>query len=150
MSEAMLQTPPAPGAPKTVAQMLGEIVWLMTQSPVHRQLRIGDLEWLCMPALLLEQYRIFQGPQAPAAVAFWASVSEATEQRLLDGGAKLQPEEWNGGDRLWLMELIAPFGAQDEILADLGKTVFGGRPFKFHNIGPDGERRVSTLDPSVA
>ena len=31
--------------PKTVAQMLGEITWLMTQSPIHKQLFIGDLEW---------------------------------------------------------------------------------------------------------
>lgn len=65
---------PQPGAPKTVAQMLGEIVWLMTQSPVHKQLFIGDLEWFCMPAILLEQFRIFYGPNSPAAVALWTSV----------------------------------------------------------------------------
>src|SRR4051812_20305985 len=49
---------------KTVAQVLGEITWLMTQSPRHKAVPIGDLEWLLMPTLLLRQFRIFyQGEQ---------------------------------------------------------------------------------------
>jgi cytolysin-activating lysine-acyltransferase len=34
---------------KTVSQILGEIVWLMTQSPRHRALALSDLECLVMP-----------------------------------------------------------------------------------------------------
>src|SRR4051794_1696137 len=37
---------PAAPAPKTVAQVLGEITWLMTQSPRHKAIPLGDLEWL--------------------------------------------------------------------------------------------------------
>ncbi len=44
--------------PKTIAQLLGEITWLMTQSPRHRALALGDLDWLVMPAILLRQFRI--------------------------------------------------------------------------------------------
>jgi len=133
-------------APKTVAQMLGEITWLMTQSPIHKQLFIGDLEWFAMPAILVEQFRIFYGPNSPAAVALWAMVSEDTEERLKAGANKLRADEWQGGDRPWLIELIAPFGAQDEILADLSKTVFGGKPFSFHTATPDGQRVVKVYE----
>lgn len=136
--------------PKTVSQMLGEIVWLMSQSPVHKQLFIGDLEWFAMPAILLEQFRTFYGPNAPAAVAFWAMVSEETEQRLEAGAHKLRADEWKGGDRPWLIELVAPFGAQDEILADLSLSVFNGRPFKFHTVGVDGQRVVKTYETPEA
>lgn len=135
---------------KTVSQMLGEIVWLMSQSPVHKQLFIGDLEWFAMPAILLEQFRIFYGPNAPAAVAFWAMVSEETEQRLEAGAHKLRADEWTGGDRPWLIELVAPFGAQDEILADLFLSVFNGRPFKFHTVGDDGQRVVKAYETPEA
>ena len=45
--------------PKTVSQVLGEITWLMTQSPRHKAIPLGDLEWLLMPAILLRQFRIF-------------------------------------------------------------------------------------------
>jgi len=31
----------------------------MTQSPRHKSIPIGDLEWLLMPAILLKQFRIF-------------------------------------------------------------------------------------------
>ncbi|WP_312124367.1 toxin-activating lysine-acyltransferase [Brevundimonas sp.] len=138
-------------APKTVAQMLGEITWLMTQSPIHKQLFIGDLEWFAMPAILVEQFRIFYGPNSPAAVALWAMVSEDTEERLKAGAHKLRADEWQGGDRPWLIELIAPFGAQDEILADLSKTVFGGKPFSFHTATPDGQRVVKVYEaPEVS
>lgn len=137
-----------PQAPKTVAQMLGEIVWLMSQSPIHKQLFIGDLEWFAMPAVLLEQFRIFYGPNAPAAVALWARVSEETEQRLEGGAHKLRPDEWKAGDRPWLIELVAPFGAQDEILADLSRTVFGGETFKYHTTTADGQRVVATYEAS--
>lgn len=133
-------------APKTVAQMLGEITWLMTQSPIHKQLFIGDLEWFAMPAILVEQFRIFYGPNSPAAVALWAMVSEDTEERLKAGANKLRADEWQGGDRPWLIELIDPFGAQDEILADLSKTVFGGKPFSFHTATPDGQRVVKVYE----
>ncbi len=132
------------GSGKTVAQVLGEIVWLMTQSPAHKQLFLSDLEWFCMPAILLEQFRMFNGPNSPAAVALWASVSPETEARLESGAGKLRPDEWRNGDRLWLIELVAPFGAQDEILRDLSKSVFAGKPFKFHQVGPDGRRTVKT------
>lgn len=140
-------TPPQSMPQKTVAQMLGEIVWLMSQSPVHKQLFIGDLEWFCMPAILVEQFRIFYGPTTPAAVALWASVSEETEQRLVSGGYKLRPDEWQGGDRLWLIELVSPFGAQDEIMIDLQSSVFAGKTFKFHRINPQGIREVAVVTP---
>lgn len=148
----MTTTPPqtVPFQPKTVAHALGEITWLLTQSPLHKQLFLSDLEWFAMPAILAEQFRMFYGPAPaggapmPAAVALWAFVSEETERRLEAGAHKLAPHEWKGGDRAWLIELVAPFGAQDEILRDLAANVFKGRAFKFHIAGADGKRRVAS------
>ena len=54
---------------KTVAQVLGEITWLMTQSPRHKAIPLGDLEWLLMPAILLRQFRIFYKGEQPVGVA---------------------------------------------------------------------------------
>jgi cytolysin-activating lysine-acyltransferase len=128
---------------KTVSQIIGEITWLLTQSPIHKQLFIGDLEWFVMPAILLEQFRVFSGPQHPVAVALWANVSEDTEQRLEAGGYKLRPDEWRGGDRRWLIEIVAPYGGNDEILADLSASVFSGQPFKYHRVNEAGQREVA-------
>ncbi|MFZ4604150.1 MAG: toxin-activating lysine-acyltransferase [Caulobacterales bacterium] len=149
-----------PFQPKTVAQILGEVTWLLTQSPIHKQLFIGDLEWFAMPAILLEQFRVFYGPippnappgatPTPAAIALWAFVSPETDARLEGEAFKIAPHEWNAGDQAWLIELVAPFGAQEEIIRDLATNVFSDRPFKFHMTGPDGQRRVMRSDAVMA
>lgn len=142
-------TPTPSAAPKkTVSQVMGEAVWLLTQSPVHKQLFVGDLEWFLMPAVLLEQFRIFNGPQHPVGIALWATVSEDTETRLISGAHKLRADEWKNGDRPWLIELVAPFGGQDEIMADFAANIFPGKSFKYHHVTLEGQRAVADYAPS--
>jgi cytolysin-activating lysine-acyltransferase len=141
--EAQMEQQPAL-PPKTVSHVLGEITWLLSQSPLHKNLFISDLEWLVMPAVLLEQFRIFYGPtQQPAGLILWGQVSSETEQRLISHQIKLSPQEWKGGDNLWLIEMVAPFGGQEEMLADAAATIFAGRPFKYQHTGPNGPEVVT-------
>jgi cytolysin-activating lysine-acyltransferase len=67
---ANLQTTPAPppGTPRTVAEALGQMTWLLSQSPLHRELPINALEWSFMPVILTEQFRIFRFGPLPGAV----------------------------------------------------------------------------------
>ncbi len=98
-----------------------------------------------MPAILTEQFRIWNGPNGtPAAFVTYAFVSPETDERLEAGAHKLAPHEWQGGEILWLMEVVAPFGAVDEIMMDLVKTAFPDRVFKFHMTTPDGKRVTSS------
>jgi len=45
---------------RTIGRMLGDIVWLMSQSPAHKHFSLADLEWMVMPPLALGQYRILE------------------------------------------------------------------------------------------
>jgi cytolysin-activating lysine-acyltransferase len=118
--------------------MLGEMTWLLQQSPLHRHFSIADLEWMIMPPLMLEQYRIFRGnpnpPKegedaapgtTPMGLALWAMLSEEAEQKLNamvmggQGPVRLRPDEWRSGDRLWLIDLIAPFATAENKLAQV-------------------------------
>jgi cytolysin-activating lysine-acyltransferase len=101
--------------PKTVSQMLGEITWLMTQSPRHKAIPLGDLEWLLMPALLLRQFRIFYQGQQPVGVALWALVDELVAKRIDAGDNRLSAVEWKSGSNMRIVELVAPFGGEAEI-----------------------------------
>jgi len=150
-------------APRTVAEALGEITWLFSQSPVHKLLRIGDLEWSVMPAILAEQFRLFRfGPlpgledvdpatllpgmtregleRMPLGVAFWAELSQAAEAKV-EAGERLAAADWTSGDRLWLLELISPFATIENKLtelmfADLLGGPFAGRRFSLHRTDP--------------
>ncbi len=143
-SEATTIMEPPAAAPKTVSHVLGEITWLLTQSPLHKNMFLSDLEWMIMPAILLEQFRIFPGSSGqPAGLVLWGSVSDETEQRLINHQVRLAPHEWKGGNNLWLIEMVAPFGGHEEMLADVAATIFGGKPFKYQKTGEGGVEIVT-------
>ena len=138
-ASASIFTHPAPeGAGKKVSEVLGEIVWLMSQSPLHKQFFISDLEWLVMTPVLLRQFRLFYDRAKPIGVAFWATVDEEVEQRLAAGTTRLRPQDWKSGERLWVVEVIAPFGGPEEMVKDLKAKVFPAREMRFLAVGKEG------------
>ena len=100
---------------KTVAQVLGEITWLMTQSPRHKVMPIGDLEWLVMPAILLRQFRIFYKGEQPVGVALWALADDLVASRIDAGETRLAAVEWTSGGNMRIIDVVAPFGGEAEM-----------------------------------
>lgn len=146
----------ATNPPPTISHLLGEMAWLMTQSPIHRAMQIDALEWLCMPALIKRQFYLFRDGDRPVGLALWAKCTAAAAKKL-DGGMiepenRLTPDEWDGGDQIWLVDLIAPFATnanrQREIMiADLISGPLKGQEFRFHQSDPKtGQRSVQTVD----
>jgi cytolysin-activating lysine-acyltransferase len=167
-----------PGAPRTVAEALGQIVWLLTQSAVHRELRMKDLEQSVLPAVLSEQFRLFRfGPlrgidrqaaeklagaglnaaieELPLGVAIWARLSPQAEARL-ENEERLLPEDWTSGNRVWLLELVSPFATPENrlseaMLIDLIQGPFRDTPFSLHRTDPvTGERVKVQMDRHLA
>lgn len=144
----------APVEPKrdvTMGRMLGDIVFVLSQSPMHKHFSLADLEWMIMPALILGQYRIFRDGEKPVGVALWAYLSEESEKKLESGVGRLRPDEWKAGSHvdkekgiaggeggsLWIVDLICPFSTEEnkllqKCLGDLVATVFKGKTVKFH------------------
>jgi len=144
-AEGSVFTEPTPGgAQKTVAQLFGEIVWLFSQSPKHKNFFLSDLEWLVMTPVLLRQFRVFYAPDRPIGVALWAYVNDDVEQRLMSGHARLAPVDWKSGDKLWLVDVVAPYGGIDAMMKDLKQHVFSDRQFKFLGV-EDGKPAAKAL-----
>ncbi|MEA3053918.1 MAG: cytolysin-activating lysine-acyltransferase [Sphingomonadales bacterium] len=145
---------PAGEAP-TVSHLLGEMTWLLSQSPLHRHLAIGDLEWLIMPPLIHRQFYVFRDGSKPIGLALWANCGPEAEAKLEGGMAlpenRLTLEDWNSGETAWLVELVAPFqdaqnGHRDLMIADLVSGPLEGRAFKFHETDlATGRRAVKTV-----
>lgn len=147
---------------QTMGRMLGDIVWLLSQSPQHKHFSLADLEWMVMPPLALGQYRIFRDGEKPLGVAFWGYLSEETEKKLESGATRIMPQEWAQGMRidpehgavageggtLWLIDLVCPFHTPENKLADiclhdLMKSVFAGKRFKMFHIDTITKNKVS-------
>jgi cytolysin-activating lysine-acyltransferase len=148
--------PPAgAAAPPTVSHLLGEMTWLLSQSPLHRVLAIGDLEWLVMPALIHRQFYLFRDGDRPVGLALWAKCDAAGEAKLQKGMIepenRLTPDQWVAGDRIWLVDLIAPFADatnrhREVMLADLMTGPLHGQAFSFHVTDPaTGTRTVQQV-----
>ncbi|MBX9927213.1 MAG: toxin-activating lysine-acyltransferase [Hyphomicrobiaceae bacterium] len=137
---------PAPeGAGKKVSEVLGEITWLMSQSPLHKQFFISDLEWFVMTPVMLQQFRLFYDETKPIGVVFWAEASSEVAQMLANGTTKLRPQDWKSGSELWVVEAVAPFGGADVMVADLKQRVFPAREMRFVAVGAGGVMEVKVV-----
>jgi cytolysin-activating lysine-acyltransferase len=121
------------------------MVWLLTQSPLHRALSIGDLAWLIMPALIHQQFYIFRDGAQPVGLALWAKCNAAAEAKLergmIEPANRLSLAEWTSGDAVWLVDLVAPFANAENrhravMIADLITGPLAGVEFRFHQTDP--------------
>jgi cytolysin-activating lysine-acyltransferase len=133
------------GHAKTVSAVLGEIVWLMSQSPLHKQFFISDLEWFVMTPILQQQFRLFYAKNKPVGVVLWAFANDEVAKRLSEGTTKLRPQDWKSGDQLWVVEAIAPFGGPEAMIKNLKSQVFADRELRYLTMTPEGKKEVRVL-----
>ena len=55
---------------------------------------------------------------------------------ILVGG---EGKDWKSGDKLWVVEVIAPFGAAEELVKDLKTHVFPNEKIKFVAMSTSGK-----------
>lgn len=60
-------------------------------------------------------------------------------------GGRLKPDEWQKGNRCWLVEVVAPFGGLDAMLEDLAKGSLVGKEVKVRRDEPGGTLVVATV-----
>src|SRR2546428_5155381 len=123
---ARVQAGPAATTRPDQASLLGQVAWLMMQSPVHRHLFLADLEYRVAPPLMLQQFRLYRRDNVPVAFVSWALLTEEVEKRVQSGAWRLQRADWRAGDRLRVVGLVAPHGGVEGGLEEpRGKRFLG-------------------------
>jgi cytolysin-activating lysine-acyltransferase len=112
----------APSVAETQASVLGQMIWLLLQSPAHRHVFVSELEWRLLPPLTLGQARIFKKDKEPFGFVTWALASEAVEGRLRAMPGKLTPAEWKSGTRMVIVDVVAPFGGAEACVNEVLKS----------------------------
>ena len=93
------------------AEALGSAVWLWMHSAVHRDAPINVLPAVLLPAIKNGQFVLAMQAGRPVFYLSWASLSEDAEARYLSSPPERMPEaDWTSGDRIWLLDWVAPFG----------------------------------------
>jgi cytolysin-activating lysine-acyltransferase len=165
--------PPGQRRQERMAQGFANIVAVLMRDPGFKNIRLADLEWLVLPAVLSGQWRLAhaktgqagaagkddpalaaagqQSLMVPVAAALWASVSPQIDKRLsetADQPLMLRPNEWATGDIPWLIAVAGDRRVVPEFLKHLRATVFKGKPVKLRANGADGKVVMKTLRPS--
>ncbi|WP_233202764.1 toxin-activating lysine-acyltransferase [Limnohabitans sp. JirII-31] len=122
--------------------LLGAVSWLMMQQSATRHTLLSELEWRVMPALVLDQAKLFMRESAPIAYVSWARLSDGVAARYQAPPYQLTPADWQSGDQIWLIDLCAPFGGAQEVMKDLRESVFAGQDIHQLALGEAGRLKT--------
>ena len=90
--------------------MLDHVIGLLTQSDVHKDWTVCQINRVIVPPVNLNQcVGIFEKGYL-VAWASWGFLSEEKSDMFLEGNYRLQPEDWRCGNTLVFMDFVAPFG----------------------------------------
>jgi hemolysin-activating ACP:hemolysin acyltransferase len=111
---------------KTQASWIGFACGLMSRSKVHSKYEMLYLRKIIEPAIKHQFIKFYFNAHGESiGYVIWAFVAADVEKRFLESGTwDLHISEWNEGDQLWIIDLVAPFGNIKEILCDLRDAVF--------------------------
>lgn len=128
---------------------LGKLSFLAGFCPVHRRFPGHALSALFFPAVNAGAVRFFEDDNgATAAALIWARLSEEVSHRMLFQKIPPTQAEWTAGQKLWFIDLIAPFGHGPQVARHIARHP-PKEPFFFARMGPDGQvRKVVEGDSS--
>lgn len=93
------------------AEVFGAAVWLWMQSESHRDAPLHTLKALLLPAIKTQQFMLVEEVGKPVFYLSWADMSADAERRYMSSPPVCMPEaDWNSGDRMWILDWVAPFG----------------------------------------
>lgn len=124
--------------------LLGPVTWLMMQQAATKHTLISELEWRVMPALILEQAKLYMREESPLAFVSWAKMSAASAERYRRAPHHLMFSDWNSGDQVWLIDIVTPFGGAQEIMKDMREKVFPGQAIHQLVPTPDEPQKMLT------
>jgi cytolysin-activating lysine-acyltransferase len=128
---------------------LAGVVGLMARSHRHRNWTVLDIERLILPPLALGQAVLVVASRQIVGFGSFAAMSEEAEHGFVSGTRKIAPGDWNAGDRLWIIDIIAPFGHGADVVAQ-GKALLrrhghDGRKLRFRRTYRDGRVRFNEV-----
>lgn len=144
-----------------MSQSFSQVVAVLMRDANFRNLRLADLEWLVLPAIMSGQFKLGHaraqpgadkskdgGTFIPVAVAMWARVSPAIDKAMsenLDKPVQLKANQWMSGDIPWLIAVAGDQRMIPTFLKQLTEEEFKGKHVKMRARTPDGGVSLKTL-----
>ena len=112
----------------TEAEVFGSVVWLMMHSKSDRDLPLHTLSKLVLPPIKYRQFVLATEGGKPVFYLSWANLNEEAESRYLKNTPLcMHEDDWDSGDRMWIIDWVAPFGHSYAITRILERRLFATR-----------------------
>ena len=138
-----ITAPALTGEDYSESEMLGAAVWLWMHSAAHRDAPLQTLSALLLPALKQQQFILAAEHGRPVFYLSWANFDEAAEARYLRNPPVCMPEaDWASGERMWIVDWVAPFGHTRRMSRLLAQRLFSNRCMRslYHRANRNGLR----------
>lgn len=119
--------------------IVGHVAWLYSQTKTHKYFTFGDVEARILAPLMIKQCKLYVQSNSgglPTGFISWARLSEEVEQKYIHT-QRLSPSDWKSGDRLWMIDVLAPFGGQEAIFREACDSLLKGE--EIHLLFPTGD-----------
>ena len=129
------------------AEALGSAAWLWLHSAFHRDAPVHALGPMLVSAIKHRQFILAIEAGRPIFYLSWACFDEAAEARYLSRHPVFMPDaDWHCGDRMWILDWIAPFGHTRQISRLLERELFAERWMRtLYHRGDERGLRVKTF-----
>ncbi|WP_402721338.1 toxin-activating lysine-acyltransferase [Janthinobacterium rivuli] len=109
-----------------LTSQLGTAAYLILRCTKYRLFRVASVGAWLQPPILLKQICFFYDTLGhPIGYVTWAYLTREVEQRFVeDPNFLLHFSEWNEGDRLWMIDFVAPNGMVREIVDYIRRHLF--------------------------
>ena len=107
-------------------RVFGSVAALLAKAGLTDRLNVSYFRSVIRPAYLHRKIKCyFDASGIVAAYVVWGLLSEDVDRRVITTFKPgLHVSEWNEGEQLWILDLVAPFGHLKYVLKDLSENVF--------------------------
>ncbi|MEM7069953.1 MAG: toxin-activating lysine-acyltransferase [Pseudomonadota bacterium] len=112
--------------PKTFGSTFGIVVWLMTMDKRYADVLVKELEKKILPAILLQQFKLYSKKSQPVAFLTWAAVSDEIKVKIDKGNTELELTDWRSGNNMTVLDCVSPFADHQVFIDEFWKGVKDG------------------------
>ncbi|HIF6197834.1 hypothetical protein BJL83_20805 [Vibrio parahaemolyticus] len=126
-SDSESHKPPAHINPESYDfyRYFGNAFELLSFSNYHKMFHIEYLQREILPPIWYQQLMVyFDERDFPCAFFSWARISSVVEERIQCEKIGLMWNDWIGGERLFVNDLVAPWGGSRYVIRDMRERVF--------------------------
>ena len=96
--------------------LISRVICLMLDSDVYLPDTLYNIKKQLIGPIFQDQALIMVRDGKVVAYCSWAFLTEEAEKRYIADSNSLQVTDWKGGDRVWLVDVIAPFNDGTRLL----------------------------------